>query len=208
MGLIEGLTDKQIILYIKKNGGIEAVKKYIQETKDPEPLRCWREQDGIIYFSVTSNGMTGEQWVKEIKPDKNARHALLSEDFKPTKDVTTKIAILKGELFDDDFRITHKIRLEANHLRMTEPSMEVACLIRKMFTNEEIEIMGLKWIVSMHEPVDGPDGYPGLLGTDGTENGGPWLCMHYGRSDGPWISESGFAFAAPESHLSRVSFAS
>jgi hypothetical protein len=166
------------------------------------PVRRWREQDGVIYFSVTSNGMTGPQWIehfekKGIQLSKWAKDVLLSPDFKPTNGVTTEVAVLKGMLFEDNDRVTSKIRAEAGKRKLVKPNAELGCLIRDMFTDEEIAAMGLVWIVAFHEPIKDSDGVPYLLSADRTGDG-RWLYAYYGRPDNRWGRGDGFAFAVSQ----------
>jgi len=68
--------------------------------------RSWREQDGVIYFTVTSDDTTGEEWIirlekKGYRVSNYAKSILRSDGFKPTKGVVTEIAVLKGILFSD-----------------------------------------------------------------------------------------------------------
>jgi hypothetical protein len=162
----------------------------------------WREQDGVIYFSVTSDGTTGPKWGKRLeKKDFNissyAKDVLHSDDFKPTNGVTYEIAVLKGMLFNDDDRITKKICAKADRRKLTKPNAEVACLIRENFSDEEIEDMGLYWIVAMHEPIKDSGGGPSLLLAD-RFGGGRWLGAGW---DGPgrrWYRDLGFAFVVSQ----------
>jgi len=159
----------------------------------------WREQDGVIYFKVTSNGMTGPQWIehfekKGIQLSKWAKDVLNSPEFKPTNGVTTEIAVLKGMLFEDNDRVTSKIRIDADRRKLAKPNAEVACLIRDMFTDKEIKEMGLLWIVAMHEPIKDSDGLLALLGTRRHDDGG--LDAYYGDSGGGWPRDPAFAFVS------------
>jgi hypothetical protein len=159
----------------------------------------WREEDGVIYFSVTSDGTTGEEWPKRLASNgfligDYSKIIFRSKDFKPTKGVTTEIAVLKGILFADADRITKKIRADADRRKFGKPNAEVACLIREKFTDEEIEAMGLVWIVAMHEPINGPGGYPHLLGAS-RGDGGRWLGACDDRPGIGCNCENGFAFA-------------
>lgn len=143
----------------------------VQSTNAPEtkPVRAWREQDGIFYFSVTSDGTSGPDWITRLESKGSgvgsyAKSVLRSPDFKPTSDVTIEIAVLPGTLWSDGDRITRKIRAKAKKRKLGKPNAEVACLIREMFTDEEIEAMGLWWIVAMHKPIkDHLVGHPHLL---------------------------------------------
>ena len=163
-----------------------------------KPTRNWREQDGVIYFSVTSDGTTGEEWIKRLEGKgfrigDYAKSMLRSKDFKPTKGVTYEIAVLKGMLFEDNERITSKIRAEADKRKLTKPNAEVACLIREMFSDKELEAMGLWWIVAMHEPIKDSDGDPYLLLADRNDDG-RWLHAFYDYPVGRWGRGDGFAF--------------
>lgn len=168
-----------------------------------DPLnKAWREEDGVIYFSVTSDGTTGEDWItrlesKGFRVGDYAKQVLRSPAFKPTSGVTTEVALLKGLLFEDNDRITSKIRTEADKRKLTEPNAEVACLIRENFSDKEIEAMGLIWIVAMHEPIEDSDGDPALLGA-GRGGDGPWLYAFHGRPDRKWHRGNGFAFVVSQ----------
>lgn len=193
------LTVGQINAIVKKLGGYEGALRFLRgETLITEPERKWRENDGVIYLSVTSDGTTGPEWIvrlekKSFRVNDYAKSVLCSEDFKPTSGVTTEIAILKGMLFEDSNRVTNKIRIEAENRKLTKPNAEIACLIRENFSDEEIEAMGLYWIVTMHEPIKDSGGGPRLLGV-GRYGSGSWLCADYGKSGGRWLRGGGFAF--------------
>lgn len=163
----------------------------------------WREQDGIIYFSVTSDGTTGEEWIKRLeskdfKPTDYAKsllRSMRSPGFTPTDGVTTEIAVLKGMLFKDDKRTTKKIRAEADKRKLTKPNAEVVCLIREKFSDKELKAMGLKAIVAMHEPIKDSIGHSYLLYVS-RDGGGGWLRSSCGYLGFGWCSEDGFAFVA------------
>ena len=106
------------------------------------------------------------------------------------------VAVLKGELFTDRDRITSNIRAEAKRRKFSPPPAELACLIRHKFTDEEIEKMGLLWVITFHEPIEDSDGDPHLLGTR-------WrvaftLDTYWGRPDDEWRRKDGFAFLASQ----------
>jgi len=167
-----------------------------------EPIRNWREENNVIYFSVTSDGTTGEQWIARLESkgyhvSDYAKSLLRSKDFQPTSGVTTEIAVLKGMIFKDADRVTKKIRKNAEDRKFSTPNAEVACLIREMFTDEEIKAMGLSWIVIMHEPIKDSGGGLRLLRTGRRSDGG-WLSARYGRSANQWDSGNGFAFAVSQ----------
>lgn len=194
-----GFTQDEItkLKQFKDLKGIKAVLNGQAEITFPE--KKWFEENGIIYFSVTSDGTTGEQWIarlesKGFRVSDYAKIILRSKSFKPTTGVAYVIAVLKGELFSDSNRITKKIRAEAESRKLTKPNAEVACLIRENFSDEEIEAMGLYWIVAMHEPIKNFVGSPILLYARRSVLGS-WLDIaDFGRPDDEWGPSHGFAF--------------
>jgi hypothetical protein len=172
----------------------------------------WTEEDGVIYLILPpTTGRTGEGWIThfEKKGDRvsdYAKSVLHSKKFQPTTGVANKIAILKGLLWKkDDDRITKNVRRDAyagtftKGQKLSDPNAEVGCLLRDNFTDEEIEAMGLWWIITMHEPIKDSDGFPSLLGARryGVGRGLGTYCVD---PDGGWCVGSGFAFV-----LSQVS---
>jgi hypothetical protein len=182
-----------------KLGGVEGARRFLRgEMPLSEPVRSWREEDGVIYFSVTSDGTTGEKWINRLEDQgfsmsDYAKSVLRSPDFQPTSGVTAQIAVLKGELFSDKERITSKIRDVAADRKFTAPNAEVACLIREKFTDKEIEAMGLWWIVAMHGPIEDSAGYPDLLAA-GRRDDGRWLIADWVKPSYRLGREFGFAF--------------
>jgi hypothetical protein len=199
-----GITLGRVEAVWNKLGGENGVDKFLRgELTISPPTRSWREEDGVIRFTLPpTDGTTGEGWIKRLESKGHrvsdyAKSVLCSDDFKPTNGVTTEIAVLKGTLFSDNNRITQKIRAEADKRKFTKPNAEVACLIREKFSDEEIKAMGLWWIVAMHEPIEDSGGDPSLLGAGRGGNGG-WLDARYGRPDDRWGSGYGFAFAVSQ----------
>ena len=198
------LTAGQLNAIVKKLGGHEAALKFLRgELSVSEPTRNWREKDGVIYFSVTSDGTTGEEWIarlegKGFRVAEDSKSVLRSEDFKPTTGITTEVAVLKGMLFENNERITKNIRKVAGDRKLETPNAEIACLIREMFTDEEIKAMGLTWIIVMHEPIENTNGVPCLLRVF-RGVGGLWLYPHRGEPDERYPRGSGgFAFAVSQ----------
>jgi hypothetical protein len=192
-----------MVKLLMKQAGEDGPNRFLRgEVTVSEPTRKWREQDGVIYLSVTSDGTTGPQWIDWFGSNSfclsgDAKSVLRSPDFKPTTGVTTEIAILKGMLFEDSNRITKKIRAEADKRRLTTPNAERACLIRKNFSDEDIKAMGLIWIVTMHEPIEDSDGAPCLLGADRLGDGRR-LNADYDFPGGRWLREDGFGFVVSQ----------
>jgi hypothetical protein len=188
---------------VNKLGGMAGVDRFLRgELTVAEPTRNWREQDGVIYLSVTSDGTTGPEWIKRLEKkgfrlSDYAKSVLRSPDFKPTKGVTTEIAILKGMLFEDRDRITSHIRDLATQRKLLTPNAEVACLIRENFSNEDIKAMGLILIVTMHEPIKDSGGDPDLLSAD-RDGDGRWLGAYCDEPGSGWDRGGGFAFVVSQ----------
>ena len=133
-----------------------------------------------------------------------AKSMLRSPDFKPTEKGTIhNVAILKGELFKNNERVTKNIRAEATRRKLTEPHPEVACLIRKDFSDEEIKAMDFWWIVVMHKTIKDYYGDPSLLSA-GRHDDGRWLSAAYDNPDFRWVSAGGFAFAVSQELVLRT----
>jgi hypothetical protein len=188
---------------VNKIGGEEAAEKFLRgELVVSEPTRSWREQDGIIYFTVISDGKTGPEWIaylegKGFQLSKYAKSLLNSPDFKPTKGVVIEVGVLKGMLFNDSERTTKNIRFDAEARKFIKPNAELACLIRDKFTDEDIEAMGLTWIIAMHDPIKDSGGDPNLLVAN-REGGGRGLGASYDGLVREWSRGDGFAFVVSQ----------
>lgn len=169
-------------------------------------LRCqprYEVRDGVIYFTLISNGTTGEQWIPYLKSrgkrlSPYSEDVLRSEDFKPTLAGTIhRVAVLKGELFSDESRVTKLIRAEAARRKWNTPHPEIGPLFRNAFSDSDIERMGLIWVVTMHEPIKDSDGGAGLLRADrrGDEE---WLRTADGDLERRWGRGGGFAFSVSQ----------
>jgi len=97
----------------------------------------FRRKNGLIHFSVTSDGTTPEGWKNRLL---NKGFNLLGVNIDhliPTVGVTTDIIIYESEV-----DIKKQINLVSNHL-----SIEVACLVRDKFTDKDLRDMGLYKII-------------------------------------------------------------
>lgn len=196
------LTVGQINAIVKKLGGHERALRFLRgELTVSEPIRAWHEEDGVITFTLTSDGTTGPEWIARLEKagyrlSRYAKDLLVSSEFMPTEKGTVHdVRVLKGMLFNDSDRITKNIRADAERRGFTTPHPEAACLIREKFSDKDLEEMGLLWIVTMHEPIDDSDGDPSLLSA--TRNGvGCWLDASYDFPGFRWYRERGFAFVA------------
>ncbi len=181
------------LVEVSENGSEGAVI-----TTVPTPVEWTVDNEGNIHFALTSNGMTCEEWElhlerRGLRIGDYARKLLRRASEAPSSGVIYNIVVLPGKKFSDSDRITKKIRAAADKKGWLKPHWEVACLIRDTFTDEQLEAMGLWYIVTMHEPIKDSDGGPGLLDSR-RGAGGRWLGA---RDDGPddrWCDNGGFAF--------------
>ena len=205
------LTADQVGGIIGKLGGENGALKFLRN--EFKILNLHDKPDELsdaIYITVTSDGTTEPEWINRLKAkgcwvtEGRAKGFLLSEEFKPTKGVTTKIAILRRELFRGGRSQTMRdVSNFARKHKLQQPNMEVACLLREKLTDNEIEQMGLWWIIIMHKPVIvdcGPSYiYHTLLGLSRT-SGLEMKCLdmiYGGAPDDMATSDSGFAFVSP-----------
>lgn len=198
------IEDVSVEAVFNKLGGVEGARRLLRnELIISEPMRSWSEEDGIIRFSVISDGTTGQDWIKRLESrgfsiGDGAKQILSSPYFKPTCGVTNEIAILKGVSFGEKDRISKVVRANADRRKFSKPNVELACLIREKFTDKEIIAMGLWYIVVMHEPINGPNGNSSLLYID-TDQRGRRLNVYNESSGGRWCRDDGFAFVVSTS---------
>lgn len=175
---------------------------------DVLPTKRHREVDGVIYLTVTlRKSTTGEKWIARTEKKGNrveepyGKLVIRSKDFKPSVAGTYEIAILKGLLFTDDDRSTQKICDKAIEMKLVKLNADIACLIREQFSDQEIEEMGLWWIVIMHEPIEPIKAvnHSNLLAVS-RDDGGRWLRTYKDSPARRWRRDGGFAFL-----VSRVS---
>ncbi len=192
------LTSGQLNAIVKKLGGYERALSFLRgEISVTEPK--WREQNGVIRFSVISDGTTGDEWIKRLfkkgfRLGNFVRSILLSPDFKATSGMKTEVIILKKMFFDNGKRTTDNILAFATENNFTRPNPETACLIREMFTDEEMESMGLSHIVIMHDPIEDSAGLLCFLGVS-SRGFGRCLSAYYSGFGSTWNCFDGFAFA-------------
>lgn len=167
----------------------------------PTPTAWTVDDEGNIHFTLTSNGFTREQWEQHLERrgwriGDCARQVLRLASEAPTNGVTYNIVVRPGKKISDSDRITKKIRAAADKKGWLKPHWEVACLIRDTFTDEQLEQMGLWYVVTMHEPINDSIGNPSLLYSYRNDDG-RWLHALYDRPDALWHDLGGFAFAVP-----------
>jgi hypothetical protein len=120
------------------------------------PQKKWWEENGVIYFKVTSDGTTGEAWITRFekqgfKVDESAKELFTSKDFKATLNIEYNIAVLRSNCINSDNDVK-KINSEASKRGLLITNPEALCLIREMFSDHEIKNMNICSILTFHKP--------------------------------------------------------
>lgn len=149
----------------------------------------WREKDGIIYCSVTSDGATGTELIyrlteKGFRPSRNARQWLLAQDFTPTNDVTYDIVIIKGKKRDTEWLFPG-----VNSGKYTPLNIEASSLFREKFSNAMITSMGLEKVITNPKPRISAE----IVGGARLIGGGYYDSEFCGLHGGYLVTETGFA---------------
>jgi hypothetical protein len=189
---------------VQKFGCHDSVPHFLRdELVVSEQIKRWGEVDGVIYLTVTlDKPMAGNKWIPwvETKGDRAgdcAKSVLRSKKFKSSVAGTYEIVILKSSLFEDNDRTTQNIRAKADEMKLVKPNADIACLIREQFTDKEIEAMGIKWIVAMHEPIEDSAHRPRLIAVCRYGNS-RWLAAYRCYPGDVWACGFGFAFFPPQ----------
>ena len=187
---------------MKKIVMLLAVLVICQEVAVASPK--WTEKDGVIYFTVTSNGWTCNEWIihfqsKKIGISNQAKLLFLlsksHKNFTSKRGTAYSIAVIKGDIFSDENRTVSKIWKEADKHKFVEPNAEVAFLIRDQFTDDEIEKMGVYNIMAMFESIPNKVvGDPGLMSALVIGSESCLLAQGIVSPDDGCLRESGFAF--------------
>ncbi len=168
---------------------------------DQKASPVWYEQDGVIYFSVFSDGIMGGNLIRSLEYQgyrlgDEAKVIIRSTNFRPVLGTVTNVAVIKGSNFEELGRNTSKVRAFAAQRKFQTIDTEVISLIRQMFTDSHLSDMGLLWMVGMHEPVE-VYGEPRLLGlhrVEGSDYRGDFLVSFRGQDSATWDRDTGFVF--------------
>jgi hypothetical protein len=165
--------------------------------KKPTHSRSWLQLT-MVYFSVTSTGMTGENWLKFLEESgktvsKDVRVVLASSALRPTDGVTYFIGVIPGTIFNDGGRRLTTVWNFAQTRGFTRPTLEVSLLIRQKFLPQQIISMRFGAIAVLHSPVLDASGKPCLLSVKGDPDDGEDHLDSIGPIRGDWPEEQGFA---------------
>ncbi len=158
----------------------------------------WTKERDLICFSVVSAGKTGAEWfalfqAMGYRVGDCAKNILLKK-LVSTDGLEYQIAIISDASKVDC--TTASIRRDASRRGFINPDVEIACLIREMFTDEDIKAMGFDTLVIMHDPIKDSNNDLSLLYVC-SDN---WLDVSRGCPDYSWGWDHkihGFVFVNP-----------
>lgn len=159
----------------------------------------WKLKNDLILFSVTSNGVTGKDWITRLEMHGYriggyAKSILLSPDFSPTSGITSQICVVPSKIFSNS-PTNAEVRMHLDNHDIGHGQVvnaEIACLIREKFSNKDLEDMGLWWIVLMHQKIHDNRGDPYLLFSSRVVDG-LWLFADNDYPECKWSRSGGFA---------------
>ncbi len=182
---------------------LETFRTVCEGRAKPESLKPrWERVGDTIFFTLpATDGTTGEGWINRlelqgVKLTDDARGVLRSNDFKPTTGVIYHVAVLVGATLVAENRITKNIQAEGTSRKWEDLPPEAVCLIREVFSDTDLEVMGLWWIVGFGKPIQF-DGDPHFLFAR-RDDGGRRLGAGFAGPDGRWSGRGGFAFRVPQ----------
>jgi len=107
-----------------------------------------------ITFSVVSDGTSNPGWNNRLKEKvgHSASKILKSYGLEKTSDIKTDIVIIKGEIFSNDYSLAD-VYAEAKKRSLREMEVETAYLTVEKITAEDMEAIGLRYIIVMHQPI-------------------------------------------------------
>lgn len=155
--------------------------------------------------TLTTNGLTGKQWIKRFKDNGYnishwAKEIILSPEFEKSrlpKGTEIHIELVKGADVSEP-RTTDAIKNLARGKGWQVPTPEVALLIREAVSDEEMEQLGIWYIATLHDPIEDSDGSPGVLSAFRLD-GGRWVYASWASPGRQWDTIGAFAFSVPAS---------
>lgn len=156
-------------------------------------------------LTFKATGRTGKQWVAYLKSNKFnvsdcAESVLLNPEFdrlNQKKGTEYRVVVVPHkEIFDSG--TTEDIRKWGAKKGYTSPSPEVACLIREALSNEEIEALGVWYVVTQHDPIADRGGSPDVLDADRFD-GGRWLGADWAYPRSTWGAGGASVLLVPAS---------
>lgn len=120
-------------------------------------MKKFTEEEGLIRFSVPAEGMIGSKWLKYFEKEgiglsARIRNMILSGWFKPTVGMINFV-IVRGDLFPEGECNARNVRRFAGSKKLKLLEMESVCIIRKYFSDEDLEVIGISRILIMSKVI-------------------------------------------------------
>ena len=140
----------------------------------PRDKSGWRKENGVYYFSVTSNGMTAEEWgsnfeKKGLSIEECFKETVLSQQFLPTTGNVSEVAILDSTCLGPEDKYMKDVRRVAKSRGLVPlVSPEIICLV----VDYIIRYRRDDWYrikIATTTPIYNEDGDLGFLGLVGVE---------------------------------------
>ena len=168
----------------------------------------WESKGDLIYITLPpSQGVTGPQWIEYFKEEDinlsdDAKAVLESTEFQPTIPGTVhKIVALRGTFWKKNSERTNKaIQAEGVLRKWPETHPEAVCIVRKCFSDKQLEKMGLWYLVGIHKPIE-VHGRLHFLRADRYDRG-RWLYTVYAKPDSFWSGDGAFFWSLPQENQS------
>jgi hypothetical protein len=177
------------------------MKFRIQLRLSLKSIPWWLQRWEVVHVTVTSNGMTGSEWIdhfgmKGMTLSTYHKEVLLSDSFVPTNGVTTQVGILLGGSFKESRRTTERIN-ELAYWRGLKPieNHEVACLLRDMLSDESMaKLESDRIMVMTKKPLVDLNKIPRLLGAANTKKCAHCMAACSHTVGYIWDRNTGFAY--------------
>lgn len=169
------------------------------------PQMKWIERDGVLYFPVQRQYTdVNVPWIDRLQRQGHAVHdrardVLRSPGFAQGRVGVERLVILRGTLVRDVDRKTGNLHRKAVRgdfagARMRIVAPDVTCLVREKFTNEDLEVMGVRWLVFMHEPIKDSSRDLNLFSIYHSTSLGWQFFAYYTDPEFSWGEDTGFVF--------------
>jgi hypothetical protein len=160
----------------------------------------WTEHEGVVYFTVTSDGTDVDGWIKRLDAsgfNVRAQEALRKHGFVPTHGVNYEIAIMRHSHYFEGDNYYETVRKKAKLLDFRTPTTEIAFLLRAHLSDQDLHNMGFNTVVVVHDPVRGSSNHPNslyFLEASRTHDEGRVLWLHGISASGRFVGPDGYAF--------------
>ena len=112
----------------------------------------------IQTLEVVTRGISGENWFTRLRTSGYnlggfVEEMLCSKDFVTTNGTTFRLAIVGGDEYENNERREKTLKSEIIRCKYLVPPAEISPYLRELFSDEDLESMGLMSLVVMHKPI-------------------------------------------------------